>query len=181
MAIHAEEVLDDMKLYLQGRLPAQLDALVLPPDNTHLRIALPAPTPENYFIGEPSRYRAYIAPALFIVANRTARPRVLTGGEDANTIYQHHLLLISIMVEGLTEEELTRACFRYAEALNACIHNHDITTAPSTARTWSTLCKVRSIDWGVMFTAEQSGQRIFRKDVALDVVVFHWDLLSPMG
>lgn len=177
MALHIEENLDDLARYMQDRFGSAL-ADVMAKRGT--AIQLPAPQPQNYFIGEPSRYRAYNAPAVFLVAESTARPT--PGGADEGQAFQkqEHTVMVALLIEEQDEERLSRACYRYAEAADSILEDVDISGAnASDPRDWSTKCFITDIDYGVMFTAEQGGQRTFRKDVVLNLLIKHWDLLTP--
>ena len=175
MAVHVEEILADTQSYLLARLPAALADVTA----THSGFPLPCPTRENIFIGEPSRYRAYIAPCIFLVADSTNRVGAWTAREWAHTERQEHSVSLSLMFEQTNEDALTVTGFRYAEALSQCLEDADVTTAPATPRVWSTVVKIMRIDYGLSFVNQQQNQRTFRKDVSFNLKVQHWDLLTP--
>lgn len=183
-----ELILQQTKGYLQQQLPTALNSLT-PNSNQYagMEFSIPAPAFEDYFIGEPSRLVAYNAPAIFVVAEKTTRPGVNTGGEWNFTQRQSHRIMVAVLVEQLSEENLTLAGFRYLEAIDQCLHNIDITNIASllTPGAWpnsnySTLTKVVGFDYGAAFVTQRNTQRVFRKDVIANVLVEHWDHLDPM-
>ncbi len=182
MALHIEYIINDLQTYLQAKLPAQL--VLASVDN--LIGQLPVPRNEDYFIGEPSRYQAYQAPAVFLISEHTKRPAITENGWN-QIQKQDHTVNIDVVIENRTEEFLTRGCWRYAEAFDAVLDGADITgaptltTPPGAARDWSAEVFVTNIDYGVLFTREHREQRIFRKDILIDLLIKHWDQRTPMG
>lgn len=182
MALHIEYLVDDIQTYLQAKLPAQLLTAAI--DN---RVGqLPVPNPQNYFIGEPNRYRAYQAPAVFLITERTKRPGVTESGWNF-TQKQEHTMVVDVLVENRSEELLTRECWRMAVAFDAVLDSADLSIAPTltsppgTARTWGTETFVTDIDYGVLFTRGKAEQRTFRKDILIELLIKHWDQRTPMG
>lgn len=172
MALHIEHVIDDLKTYLQANLKASLDTVLAEHSST---LPLRVPRPEDYFIGEQNRYRAYTAPAIFLATPATIRPNEGQADQWSTTLKQEHRILIDVLVETTTgEEALTRMCWRMAQAIDSCFHLREFVPANTTNRSY--MAYIPKIDYGQMFVSQD--QRVFRKDIWLEVIVRHFDLLT---
>ena len=170
--LNVEQLTTDLITYCVARAPAILATVQ---GKYGSSIPLPAIQRDRYFIGEPSRFRAYETPCAFVVTERTRRT------SEANVHdFKLHSLLLSILVEDKDEQRLTRSCWRYAEAYDAVLHHPELVDVNVAGRTWSAQSDVTGIDYGVMFVRDPN-DRVFRKDIALELTIKHWDLLTPMG
>ncbi len=173
MPLHIEQVVDDLKTFLQANLKSQLDTVLAEHSNT---LPMRVPRFDDYFIGEPNRYRAYTAPAIFLATPATIRPGEGGADEWATMLRQEHRVLIDVLMEAAGEDQLTRMCWRMAQAIDSCLHDQDVTPAGITTRSCKVL--IPKIDYGQMFVSKD--QRTFRKDIWVELLVRHWDLLTPL-
>lgn len=177
MAVQVEDVAEDVLVYMQARFPTQLAAVATAvAAKGYPNYPLPYPRKESYLIGEPSRYRVYQAPAVLVSPMRADRTKDPTRDAEAVTDFQVISMLVILLIEGRDENELSRVCMRYARAASESVHNADVgTTAAYTATVY-----VNGIDYGVTFTRDQSGQRVFRKDATLELRI-HFRGILTMG
>lgn len=168
--LNIEAVCDDLILYLKQRFPPALAAVVARSGDT--RIPVSPPQASSYYLGEYSRIRSYRLPACFVVPSRsTPMP------SETIDKWQQEILL-DFLVEGSEEDQLTRACFRMAEAAYDCLHDRDITRAGVATR--SSVVQRPTIDYGPMIAKTPEG-RPFRKDVFLTLRIIHYDQATPVG
>jgi hypothetical protein len=177
MAVNIELVCDNIITQLQGQLRPQLANVVAATD---AKISLSTPGLNDYFLGEPGDYRALSAPAVFIIPNRTRFPAPGSAVEWNTIQKMNHDVWVTVVVEGTTVDELTRACMRYADAVVACLHDQDV-TAPSNITARSIKVMVVDIDYGAVFISKHPQQKPFRKDVTVGLDLLHWDSLLPMA
>jgi hypothetical protein len=179
VALNIEAIVDDLSAYLQAHLPTALTTVMNAANSVgRPSYGIAVPGAASYFIGEQSRYRAYQAPALFLIVPSTVRPNEGRAGEWATMLHQEHTVLLDILMEAPGEEALTRCCYRMADAIDATVHDQDIT--PPTITTRATKVFVTKVDYGAMFTPKDSPQRVFRKDVWVQLLVRHDDQLTPI-
>lgn len=172
--VNVEAVADDIVDHLRHTVTPELHRVA---SRSGLGIPLAPVKANNFFIGDPMRYRGYTAPVCFVAIPRTNRPGE-AGAKTYNDVrYQEHPALIMWVLEGNDEELLTRACYRYAEMADACLHDQDITR--NTSLTRSTKLFVTGINYGPVYM--RGKERIFRKDVTIELLVKHWDLIAPMA
>ena len=172
MPLHVEQVAGYIKDFAQLNFPFALGNLYLEHD---AEIQLVPPQPDSYFLGEPDRYRPFACPALFVNPARTKRPQNHTFN---SVLYQEHAIELVLLVEDVGEDTLTRACLRYAQALDALLN--EFTLEPGVITDYSCLCHVTDIDYGVTYTKTQLDMRVFRRDVTLGVLVQHWDQFTQV-
>lgn len=174
--IGIEQLTDALISQVQGNFAAQL-VTVLNEQGTDVQIW--PPQLDSYFIGEPHRYRSYECPALFVTTDRTTTPGVASGTGWNQDEFQHHSMRLIAVIEGQTENELMRGCWRVAEVLKACLHDQELFVPNVSVRT----CKafVTAIDYGVFWTRAESAARPFRRDISLMLLVKHWDRFLPMA
>ena len=169
MALRIENVVSDIKTYMQSRYETELNDVTTATDTSLL---LPEPRPENYFIGEPNQYKPYVVPAVFLVDNTTTRPGEHTA--DDFGIYDHQVdrLWLGIRIEERTEERLTKMCWRYARAADQCLHNAEVSTsADYTAHVY-----VVRVEYGAMLMDRDTNR--FQKDVRLSLEIDIVDSLT---
>lgn|SRR5574337_211940 len=175
MPLHIEPLVNDIIAQVRSALPTQLASVAAATDTS---LALTAPPTERYYIGEPNRYSSYNAPSIFVITETTDLPLTNSDREWHTLLNMEHRVLLDCLVEERDETRLTKACWRYAQALVTCLHGLEI--APSTTTTRSEIAWVRKIDYGVLFTNTHKDQRIFRKDVVIELLIQHKDLLTPL-
>jgi hypothetical protein len=176
MPLHVEQVVDDVLSHLRTNYATEL-ATVTSETGPVPRVS--TPRPQDYYIGEPSRFQSYRAPSLFLITNRSGRPGEGQGREWNSVRYQEHSFLIDIVVEDTDEQRLTRMCWRHAQAVDSVLHDQEVT--PKTVSDRTVKVFVVGIDYGVMFTRQATNQRVFRKDIIVELLIKHWDLMTPMG
>lgn len=169
MPLNLEPIIAEIEARLRDALPTALATVA----NAAAR-SLPLPSPRDYFWGEPFRYHAYKAPAVFLWAEVTTRPTEQTANVAASMLYQEHALRVVTVVEAQTEDLLTRTCWRYAEAIDACLRDYEMEASDS-SRVYSVL--VLTIAHGGFVDTGQAANRVFRRDVAVNCRVLHWDRL----
>lgn len=177
MPLHIEQACADLQAYAQANIAGAL-ANVQSEVTGSLSIPVAEPANENYFIGEPSRFRAYATPCVFLFADRTHRPLAGTSRDWNADLYQEHRILFIVVTEGQDEQELTRACFRYAQAFDAVLNEADPTPVGVTGRSYKVF--VTDVDFGITYTRQHADQRTFRKDVSLVLNVHHYDSLTQL-
>lgn len=165
--LHVEQVADACITFARVNFPAALSNVRL---ETDAEIPLAPPDPQSYFIGEPARYRPFACPALFVDPVRTHRPLDRQGNA---LLYQEHTIQLVLVVEATTVETLTRASWRYAQALDALINQFEL--APPNIAYWSTWSHVGDVSYGDTWVNTHSDLKTFRKDVTLAMIVKHWD------
>ena len=177
MAVRVEEVANDVITYVRARFATQLASVATAATTAGLpAYPLPYPRNESYLIGEPSRYRVYQAPAVLVVPLRSDRTKDPTPQAEGITDFQVVSMLLVLLIEGRNEEELTRICMRYAQAASESVHNADVGTSAN----YTAVVYVNGIDYGVTFTRDQAGQRVFRKDATLELRI-HYRGTFTMG
>lgn len=174
MPLHVEQVVLAIRDHLKAALGGQIARVISELDH---KVQLPAPRSEDYFIGEPSRYRAYRAPAIFVLAEATDRPTEATPECFASVLYQEHAILISAVVEAVGQDHLQRACWRMADAIDACLHDQDLITASDhSIKIFNTQILADGL-----FMATHRVEQQFRRDVGVRLLVKHWDLFTPLA
>lgn len=166
--INIEAVVDDLIRHLRQNFRLQLEQVAA---TWGLGIPLAPVRPESYLVGDPTRYRGYQAPACFIKVPQTRR-----GFRAQNFFDQEHPMTVIYEIEGQSEEQLTRAAWRMGEAADACLHDQDLTPASATGRSMKIF--VTGIKYDV---TRASAGNVFRKRIALDLLVKHWDQMTPMA
>jgi len=168
-----ESVMNAFVAYLSTRVGSMLAVSATP----SLKVTLAPPTPEHYFIGEPSRYRKYIAPVVFVMLQRSRIPEGTGGASEwQNVRYIEHTVLVDWILEGITEVDLTRGCWRVAEAIDATLHDQEVMPASTEDVTVKTF--VVGVDYGPITTLEN---RAFRKDVVVECLLKQWELMTPLA
>jgi len=167
--IRTEQVADDLITYLRSHVADALSTVGAISFTRGGRISLP--DPNEYHIGEPNQYEAYNLPAVFIIDVNSER--VGEREEDfGNYDHQTMLFFVAVRVEERTEERLTRAVWRYVQALDNALQNASITEAAE----YTAQAFVMSAEYGITYTDKD--QRRFRKDARLDVQVQFIDSLT---
>lgn len=169
MPLGLEPILAQIEHRLRDALPTALATVARDAER-----ALPLSAPRDYFHGEPYRYKAFRAPAVFLLVDTTVRPTEQSADACAALLYQEHSLLVCVVVEAQTEEVLTRLCWRYAEAVDSCLRDYEMEGADG-SRVYSVL--VRAVQNGLFVDQTHAAQRVFRRDVTVFCHVLHWDRL----
>ena len=147
--------------YLKANLPACVAAI-----NTERNDNLTAiEAPKSYFPWEVAH--AYRCPAIFVI-DQDVDMR-LEGG--SNFIQPAHSLIVSVVVEDRTEEFLQKKCWRYQDAIFACLNNIQIITENSNVKL---IPKIKRFYFSENFS-EKGEQLIFRKEVAAQIEVEHYE------
>lgn len=175
MPLHAEQIVTDLRDYLRTNLAAYL-ALVAAESPTSLPLSTPAP--DDFFIGERNRFRGYKTPAIFLITADVERPDEGMSGEWGTILRQEHHIYVDVLVEATNEEDLTRLAWRFAQAVDSCLHDVDIT--PDGVTTRATKVFIPSIEYDPAVSSSTVGERVFRKDVWVALVIRHWDLLTDL-
>jgi len=178
MALHEEQIAKAVIDQLQVKLPGEL---ILVYARTDTSLPLPPPRAESYLIGRPEQYTAYQAPTLFVTVARVNRPDEGSGQESANFRKQRHDMTIMCVVEGAEEDKLTKRQWRYAEAIDAAIHDKEMVIPSPSPSNRSHKVFVTRIEYGPQFTAVKNEQRIFRSDVRVHAAIENWEQLTPMA
>lgn len=173
MALHMELVCEDLRSFLQMKLPAQIESVAAEAASLGMPPCAPlsVPQPSQYFIGEESIYRALQPPSVFLIPARAQRAM---GASEFNTVLHQTLRFqIMLLVEGTDHEAVVRACMRLAQAVDNALTDQDVTPVGVGSR--STKARIPTIDLSNVLVA-QSGS-VFRGRVFLEVQVLHWDQL----
>lgn len=170
--LNIEAICDDLMLFVRQRYPAQLQKVI---EISGTGVPIAPPQASSYYLGEYNRFRPYVLPAFLFVPTKS--PRGGPTKDDGNVDVWQHRILLDALVEGHEEEQLTRACFRHAEALHNTLKDQDITRAGVSTR--GTKVFVDAIDYGPMIT--KPSERVFRKDAFLTLRILHYDQATPVG
>ena len=176
--LNIETLIDDLIDFMRAGYPTALQQVLddLPAAKKHLKIGVTPPPAENYFFGEPSRFRRYRAPSVFLAPSSSRHPGE-GGGSTFNTVDMlEHRILCVVLVEGISEEALTRACFRHAEAVDRMLRDREITPSAVTSR--ATKVFIPNIDYGVIWVPRDGAERPFRRDVSVELAIRHYDLFT---
>lgn len=121
--------------------------------------------PKEYFAWEVAK--AFKCPAIFVICQNVDL-RLDKGQNHVNALMDY---AISVVVEEKTEELLQRKCWRYQDALTTLFANQTLLVDSNNILLKT---KVRSIYFSEQFS-EKREDLIFRKEVALDLGVEHYE------
>lgn len=127
--------------------------------------------PQEYFFFEISE--SYRRPAVFVMAEDMDMELL----EGANHINARHAINVTAVVEERTEKLATLACWRYQAALFKVLHLNQL-AGPSLQS--KIIPKVASIAYGPVYsedTKAESADKMFLKEVSLNLNVDHWEPL----
>lgn len=121
---------------------------------------------QRIYISE--RYEPVQVPAVFIVPSISRRD---LKTHDRNALIQSHDVVVTVLVEDLRLDALTRKTWRYALAMNNLFHER----AERGPRGSSLVTLIQEIDYSPVYMQRvaDSNTRTYRKDASLRVAVRH--------
>jgi len=147
--------------YLKTNLPTCLSDLNQERDDNKASVE----APKSYFPWEVAH--AYRCPAIFVI-DQDVDMRLEAG---SNFIQASHDLIVSAVLEDRTEELLQKKCWRYQDAIYACLNNVSIILEDSNVLLKP---KIRRFYFSEQFS-EKGEQLNFRKEVAAQLEVEHYE------
>lgn len=125
--------------------------------------------PKSYFIFDGAH--TYQCPAVFVVVDSVDFPEDITGANFVDAVVK---MLVSVVIEDREADKLTIKAERYQAALFQILHWKPLEDVPNKVKIFT---RVVRAEFSPLFTKvrEAGVMGEFRKEVALELEVKHWE------